>query len=114
MTTTLKDSAAPGWWSAKVTEVFGADLRSLALFRIVLALLVLADLANRATDLSAHYTDAGVLPRTVLVEQVLSRWAFSLNIMNRQPFFQMLLFGVAALAALGLLVGYRTRLMTIV
>jgi hypothetical protein len=54
------------------------------------------------------------LPRTVLVEQVLSRWAFSLNIMNGGLFFQVLLFGIAALAALGLLVGYRTRLMTIV
>jgi hypothetical protein len=114
MTTTLKDSPAPGWWRAKVVEVFGADLRSLALFRIVLALLVLADLANRATDLSAHYTDAGVLPRTVLVQEVLSPWAFSLNLMNGQAFFQALLFCVAAVAALGLLVGYRTRLMTVV
>ncbi|HET7273488.1 MAG TPA: HTTM domain-containing protein [Rubrobacter sp.] len=114
MTTTLKDSPAPGWWRAKVVELFGADLRSLALFRIVLGLLVLADLANRATDLFAHYTDAGVLPRTVLVQEVLSPWAFSLNLMNGQPFFQALLFCVAAVAALGLLVGYRTRLMTVV
>jgi len=98
----------------KAVTIFGADLRSLAVFRIVLALLVLADLANRATDLSAHYADKGVLPRTVLVEEVLSRWAFSLNLMNGEPFFQALIFGVAALAALGLLAGYRTRLMTIV
>ena len=114
MSTNLKDSPAPGWWRAKVIEVFGADLRSLALFRIVVALLVLADLANRATDLTAHYTDAGVLPRTALVEQVLSPWAFSLNLMNGQPFFQAMLFCVAALAAIGLLFGYRTRLMTVV
>jgi hypothetical protein len=99
---------------AKVVEIFGADLRSLATFRIVLALLVLADLANRATDLSAHYTDAGIMPRTVLVEQVLSPWAFSLHLMNGGALFQALLFGVAAFAALGMLVGYRTRLMTFV
>jgi len=99
---------------AKVVEIFGADLRSLATFRIVLALLVLADLANRATDLSAHYTDAGIMPRTVLVEQVLSPWAFSLQLMNGGELFQWLLFGVAAFAALGMLVGYRTRLMTFV
>jgi hypothetical protein len=98
----------------KIIDVFGADLRSLALFRVVLALLVLADLASRATDLYQHYTDAGVLPRTVLIEEVLSPWAFSLNLMNGQPFFQALLFVAAALAALGMLVGYRTRLMTIV
>ena len=99
---------------AKVTEVFVADLRSLAAFRIVLAVLVLADLANRATDLSAHYADKGVLPRPTLLREVMDRWQFSLNMMNGEPFFQALLFGVAALAALGLLVGYRTRLMTII
>src|SRR5215213_10452564 len=68
----------------------------------------------RATDLTAHYTDEGVLPRTALLEEVLSPWAFSLNLMNGEPFFQVLLFGVAALAALGLLIGYRTSLMTVV
>lgn len=113
-TTTSRDSPVPGRWRAKVVEVFGADLRSLALFRVVLAVLVLADLANRATDLTVHYADAGVLPRTVLLERVLSRWSFSLNVMNGEPFFQALLFCVAAVAALGLLVGYRTRLMTVV
>src|SRR5215204_3205285 len=97
---------------AKIFEIFGADLRSLAVFRVVLALLVLADLANRATDLNQHYTDAGVLPRTALIEEVLSPWSFSLNLMNGGPYFQALLFGAAALAALGMLVGYRTRLAT--
>ena len=114
MTAAPKDTTAGRRVRAKIVEIFGADLRSFAVFRIVLALLVLADLANRATDLYQHYTDAGVLPRTVLVEEVLSPWAFSLNLMNGGPFFQALLFGVAALAALGMLVGYRTRLMTFV
>jgi hypothetical protein len=59
MTTTSEDSWVLCRVHTKVFEVFGADLRSLALFRIVQALLVLADLANRATDLSAHYTDGG-------------------------------------------------------
>jgi hypothetical protein len=111
---TSKDRSAQHWAYAKVVEIFGADLRSLATFRIVLALLVLSELANRATDLSAHYTDAGIMPRTVLVEQVLNPWAFSLHLMNGGRLFQALLFGVAALAAFGMLVGYRTRLMTFV
>ncbi len=105
--------AAGGWARAKLVELFGADLRSLAMFRMALALLVLADLASRATDLTAHYTDWGILPRWPLVEEVLNRWQFSLNLMNGEPFFQALLFGLAALAAVGLLVGYRTRLMTV-
>jgi hypothetical protein len=114
MTATRKDSQERSWWRAKAFEVFGADLRSLAAFRVVLAVLVLADLANRATDLSAHYADKGVLPRTVLLEEVLSPWAFSLNLMNGEPWFQVLLLGAAAVAALGMLVGYRTRTMTII
>ena len=48
-----------GWLS----DVFGIDTRSLAVFRIGLALTILLDLVLRAQDLGAHYTDAGVLPR---------------------------------------------------
>jgi hypothetical protein len=54
------------------------------------------------------------LPRTVLLQEVLNRWSFSLNLVSGEPSFQALLFGVTALAALVLLVGYRTRLMTVV
>ena len=102
------------WGRAKVREIFGTDLRSLAAFRIVLALLVLGDLASRFTDLYAHHTDRGVLPRSVLLGGVLNHWSFSLNLISGQPFFQALLFGITALAAVGLLIGYRTRLMSIV
>ncbi|MDQ3862387.1 MAG: HTTM domain-containing protein [Actinomycetota bacterium] len=112
MSATPRDWSVQRWAHAKVVEIFGADLRSLAVFRGVLAVLVLADLANRARDLTAHYTDEGILPRTALLGEVLNRWSFSLNLMNGEPFFQILVFGVTALAALGMLVGYRTRLMT--
>ena len=63
MTAAPKGSPVGRKVRAKIFEIFGADLRSLAVFRVVLALLVLADLANRATDLYKHYTDAGVLPQ---------------------------------------------------
>src|SRR5215216_205767 len=114
MTAIRKDASGARWGYEKLVEVFGADLRSLALFRIVLALLVLVDLTNRATDFYAHYTDAGILPRTVLLEEVLSRWAFSVNLMNGEPLFQAAVFAAAAAAALGMLVGYRTRLVTFI
>ncbi|CAN5528813.1 hypothetical protein BH24ACT22_BH24ACT22_07510 [soil metagenome] len=96
-------------------EIFGADLRSLAIFRIVLALLVLADLANRATDMVAHYSDRGILSRAAVVNDpdVLSPYTFSLNLISGLPEFQALLFGVAALATLAtlaMLAGYRTRI----
>ena len=53
-----KKKTSPAWCraGAKLVEVFSADLRSLATFRVVLALVVLTDLAIRATDLAAHYS----------------------------------------------------------
>src|ERR1043166_8836327 len=45
---------------------FAIDLRSLALFRIVLGLLILMDLFIRTQDLRVHYTDAGMFPREAL------------------------------------------------
>ena len=114
MDATPKNRSLQRWAYAKVVDIFGADLRSLATFRIVLALLALFDLTIRATDLLSHYTDAGVMPRADLVQQVLGPWSFSLNLLNGQPFFQALLFAAGMLAAIGVLLGYRTRLMVFV
>ena len=55
------------YWASKTTELFGVDLRSLALLRVSLAIIVLLDLAYRANDLKAHYTDLGILPRSALM-----------------------------------------------
>src|SRR5829696_28443 len=115
MSAARKGSPVLPWGRAKIVEIFGADLRSLAAFRMVLAGLVLLDLAGRAPDLYAHYTDRGILPRDILLQEaLLNRWQFSLNLMSGELLVQALLFGVAALAALALLVGYRTRLMTMI
>ena len=42
---------------SKLTNIFGLDLRSLAVFRIGLALVVMADLFSRFRGVSAHYKD---------------------------------------------------------
>src|SRR5262249_26018802 len=46
-----------------VQDFFSLDLRTLALFRVLLAYLLLADLANRWPDLTALYSDEGSVPR---------------------------------------------------
>ena len=94
--------------------MFGADLRSLAALRIVLALLALVDVLSRAANLTAHYTDDGVLPRWVLLRDLPSRWNFSLHLMSGDAVAQAILFLLAGLAALALLVGWKTRAMTFV
>ncbi len=41
-------------WRGRLDEIIGLDLRSLALFRISVATVVLYDLADRVRDLPAH------------------------------------------------------------
>ena len=100
--------------AAKIEEVLGFDLRSLALFRIGLALVVLTDLFIRFGNLTAHYSDVGVLPRAALSQLPNSSpWYWSLLSISGQPFIQGFIFLLAIFVVLGMLVGYRTRLATI-
>lgn len=92
----------------RLQEVFGIDLRTLALFRILLGTVILVTLVLRLPDLQAFYTDSGVLPRHWLI-QADSPWRWSLHMLNGGAWFQAVLFAVAILAALAMVVGYRTR-----
>lgn len=97
---------------SSVRDLLGIDLRTLALFRILLAVFLLADLLLRARDLSAHYSDAGIMPRWVQSDFLLSSsWSFHLA--NGSMVFQAVMFALAGFCAIGLLVGWRTRLMTV-
>lgn len=95
-------------------RLFSIDTRSLSLFRVGLALLLLADLVTRAPLLAAFYTDGGVMPRGFVIDHLQDVWSFSLHLASGRPYFQAFLFVCAGLAALLLLVGYKTRLMTLV
>lgn len=96
-----------------LTLPFAIDLRTLALFRLCLALMVISDLVLRSRDLVAFYTDAGVLPRTIAVSQA-SDWAYSLHFINGTAAFQVFLFSIHAFFALLLMFGYRTRIATLI
>lgn len=82
-----------------LTRAFGLDVRSLALFRIGLALVVLWDLAIRASDLKTYYTDDGFLPRQVLIEHIPDPWHFSLHLLGGNVYSQSALFLIAAASA---------------
>jgi hypothetical protein len=97
-------------FAEKIEEIFGLDLRSLAVFRIGLALVVIADLFIRFADARALYSDEGVLPRTALIEQISNPWYWSINLISGQPLIQQLLFIFAIFIALLMLIGYRTKL----
>jgi hypothetical protein len=93
---------------AKVADLFALDLRSLALFRICLGLLLIWDLAIRSFDLTAHYTDDGVMPRSEMPEE----WPRLLHALGGSAAFEAMLFVIAGLVALALAAGYRTTLAT--
>jgi len=98
------------------------DLRSLAVFRIGVAAFTLWDLLSRSFDLTAHYTDAGVLPRVATLfyyagSPVYDAWSptnLSVHMLTGTRFGIGIIFLFQAIAALLLLVGYRTRLMTFI
>lgn len=111
-------SAAPVSWVSRAfawcEARYGLDLRSLAVFRVGLGALLLADLVDRARDLRAHYTDVGVLTREHLVTGLGRPASYSLHMVSGDTVSQVLLFAVAGVSASMLLLGYRTRLASIV
>ena len=98
---------------AKFEELFGIDVRSLALMRVSFALLIIADLINRGASLKAHYTDYGVLPRYALLFYEGMAKTTSLHLISGAWAFELFLFLLAGVVAACLLIGYKTRLMTI-
>ncbi len=88
----------------------GVDTRALAAFRVAVGCLLLADLAYRARSLRAFYTDAGAVPRSLAAALYPTLSSLSLHALSGTARFQRLLFAVAAVLAVLLVVGYRTRL----
>jgi len=95
------------WFKRKVLSV---DPRTLGLFRIALAILLLGDLLHRAMDAGLWYANDGLLPNHTGLWRPLRAWVPSVfwgcSTIEES---RVLMVGVAA-AYLGLLVGYRTRL----
>lgn len=99
-------------WSRDGSPLFGLDLRSLAVCRILSGLVIVVDLATRASELRLHYTDDGILPLA--------------NALSTSSYFPSIYFavgsvsGVAALMCvhacfgLALTLGYRTTLITVI
>ncbi len=87
------------------------DTRSLAVFRIMLGLLIIGDVLARSRNFHFYYTDDGV------VTQELAEWwtgeAFSFFYYTSDPTIIGALFATHAFVAFLLIVGYKTRLVTI-
>lgn len=103
-------SFGPDWLSRAIRRRVGIDTRALGVVRIGLGVLLLLDLLFRTLDLRAHYTDAGLLPRWgLLVES----GRISLHLAVGSVAGMAVLFALQAIIAIAFLIGYRTRVTTV-
>lgn len=98
--------------TASLDDLFGVDLRSLALLRIWLGSVLLVDLALRLQDFTAHYCRGGWLPLEAMAHVDLPRWDWAPHMLSDDPAWQGGLFALQFVLGFAFLVGYRTRLAT--
>ncbi|MEL6580959.1 MAG: DCC1-like thiol-disulfide oxidoreductase family protein [Cyanobacteria bacterium J06621_12] len=96
-----------------LSTIFTLDLRSLVLLRIGLAAMTISDLLIRLPQIETYYSDAGILPRQELINNLPAAfWSF--HLFNGSVFAQQMLFCLAVFFAGWLLIGYRTTLASII
>lgn len=88
-------------------DLLRLDDRSLKLLRILVGLVTAGDLLERLLDLEAHYTDQGLVPRSLALEHLSNRFWFSLHFANGTATFQFILFLIHILFCLRLSLGCR-------
>lgn len=106
------ESGLTSWLAAKARSWrlgLALDYRSLALMRMAYGLVLLIDVILRWGDLEAHYSDWGCQPGAQVLEQGWAVGYWSWHLIQGHWLGQCLLFGLNALAALALMVGFRTR-----
>jgi hypothetical protein len=97
----------PAYWLGDV------DSRPVALFRIVFALLLLKDAIYHLPLARIYYSDAGIVPRAALWDGLARTNRISLMDAISAPWMATVFFVLWIVVLLGLLVGWRTRLMAI-
>lgn len=110
----LTSTGSDNRFKSGLSRRFGIDTRALAALRIAMGGVILLDLFYRRLNLTAFYTDRGVFPRSALAEIRPLLGDLSLHAISGSLGFQVALFVVLALAALALMVGYKTRVATVV
>ena len=86
-------------------RAFTLDARSIACFRVGLGLVITTDLFLRLLDSERHYSDFGMLPRSLLSYPM----TFSLHVLHGSAGFQAALFAIGIVLAVGLTLGVWPR-----
>lgn len=88
------------------------DARSLAVFRMFVGVLVIADLLSRSRNFSFYYTDDGVVTQEI-GRLYAGDTAISVFFLTQDPTIIAALFLIHGLVAVFLIAGYKTRLMIV-
>jgi hypothetical protein len=98
-------------WLRSLRQIYcTVDARSLGLFRIVLGLVLLLDLARRCSELSYWYTNSGLLPNHTLLWRPPTGRLFSLFFSISTLHEAQVAFALCAFVYVMFMLGYRTRL----
>jgi len=97
-----------------ILNMIALDLRALAMFRIGLGSLLILDLILRFQDLLPHYTDMGVLPLSLVPPTSLLGTWIAPHLFVSSPSLVGALFVLTGIAAIGLMIGFRTRWMVVI
>ncbi|HSW13869.1 MAG TPA: HTTM domain-containing protein [Solimonas sp.] len=96
----------------RLAELFGIDLRSLALFRFTLGAVLFWTVCRGFLDLEAFYSDSGLFTRGWVMQSE-SPWRLSLYFLNGTVWFAGGLLALQAALAAMFMLGWRTRLASI-
>lgn len=96
----------------RVLGLVALDARSLALFRVMIALTTITDILTRWPDIHHHYSDGGMFPREFILRSFTNYYWITLHMLSGSEFVMHILFFLEVVFAILLLIGYRTRTMT--
>ena len=92
-----------------IKNAFSLDLRSIAILRISMGLLIFYDLAYRCLSFTEHYTNRGAIPHELFSRTNL----ISLHNLSDTAFIQATLFGLQMILAIALALGFKTRIVSV-
>ncbi|EQC47892.1 hypothetical protein [Bacteriovorax sp. Seq25_V] len=91
-------------------NLFEINLKSLALFRISLGLILFFDFLNRFSLVKPFYNDGGIATRSYIIDNVEIGWKMSLLNLNGSPVFAYILLTLGVITSLLIAFGARTKL----
>jgi predicted DCC family thiol-disulfide oxidoreductase YuxK len=92
----------------RLPQIFGLDVRSLALFRVLLSVVLLCTLSNSLCHAGVWYSDGGIAPRAWIMEAG-EATRLSLHLLEGSVVFIVAMLLLQMGCALMLLLGWRTR-----